>query len=838
MWRGLVWRRPDADNDAMNSKLLIALLTLVGAGSTFAQQPKARIEIHADRPTKPVSRLLTGACIEDVNHEIYGGLYSQMVFGESFQEPPPLPRLKSFRVLGGRWQVRQGELHFSGDLGDKIVSELPAFKDGEVGVEVYVPDRNFTNAGLIVRVDHAKAGADNWDGYEIALNAKDQTMFLGRHQQNFRALKTARCEVPIGQWVSLLVKLDRSLVEVSVNGKNVLRYDDGGAAMLAGGVGLRQWQRQARYRNLWVKTGGQVRKLQFETISNEPPNVSGMWRPDLIGAAKGAFALETNRPFVGRQSQRIAFIEGTGRIGVENQGLNRWGMYFAEGKSYQGIVWARAEKPTNLFITLESRDGSRQLAEQHLPVKPGEWQRLNFTLTPNSTSSGRLALTLREPGSILLGYVFLQPGEWGRFKGLPVRRDVAEAMIDQGITVLRYGGSMINHAEYRWKNMIGPRDRRPPHRGTWYPYSSNGWGIPDFMNFCEAAGFEYIPAFNMDEAPQDMADFIRYAKSPADSQWGQRRAADDRMQPYKLHFIELGNEERIDENYFKKFKPLAEAIWKNDPNVILVVGDFDYREPIRDPFNFRGSASGITTLKTHQQILQLARQHNREVWFDVHVGTEGPRPDSTLVGALSLIDALEKIAGGAHFKVTVFELNANNHTMRRALANALAIQAIERDGRIGIVSSANGLQPDGQNDNGWNQGLLFLNPSKTWLQPPGCVTQMFSRHYQPRLVECRVTGAKDALDVNATLSRDGKTLLLQAVNPTDQPVSAELVLSGFTPKANEGKVTELSGTLAAANTADHPNAITPRDHKWQPNMNNGAGSYTFPPRSVTMIKWE
>ena len=48
-----------------------------------------------------------------------------------------------------------------------------------------------------------------------------------------------------------------------------------------------------------------------------------------------------------------------------------------------------------------------------------------------------------------------------------------------------------------------------------------------------------------------------------------------------------------------------------------------------------------------------------------------------------VIAKIEKwIADGAKFKVAVFELNANSHGMRRALANALAIQAIERDGRI------------------------------------------------------------------------------------------------------------------------------------------------------------
>jgi len=63
----------------------------------------------------------------------------------------------------------------------------------------------------------------------------------------------------------------------------------------------------------------------------------------------------------------------------------------------------------------------------------------------------------------------------------------------------------------------GPRTRRPPYAGTWYPHASNGWGIPDFMAFCEAAGFEYVPAFNIDESPRDMADFIEYAQGSSDS---------------------------------------------------------------------------------------------------------------------------------------------------------------------------------------------------------------------------------------------------------------------------------------------------------------------------------
>ena len=126
----------------------------------------------------------------------------------------------------------------------------------------------------------------------------------------------------------------------------------------------------------------------------------------------------------------------------------------------------------------------------------------------------------------------------------------------------------------------------------------------------------------------------------------------------------------------------------------------------------------------------------------------------------------------------MFEFNAGNHAIRRALANAWRSRRSSATGGIPVVGSANCLQPDGQNDNGWDQGLLFLNPSQVWLQPPGHVTRMFARHYQPRLVQCKVTDATDTLDVNATLSQDGKTLVLQAVNPRTGPCRPKLSYPG------------------------------------------------------------
>jgi alpha-L-arabinofuranosidase len=806
-------------------------LTFLAASDLHGEE----IKVDASKVLGRVSRHLTGACIEDVNHEIYGGLYSQMVFGESFPEPVPPPTIIGFTALGGSWQVKDGVVRIQATDGPKLVSDHAAFTDGAVGVEVQFADRKGGNAGLIVRVDKAGIGADNFIGYEVALNPQRQRLLLARHRNNFEPIKDVPCEVAVGRWIPLEVKLSGSVVDILVGSKSLLRHDDGKQVLLAGKVALRAWQREASYRNLWVKTGPKAKPLPFEPA---PPKaqVSGMWRAVKRGTAKGSYALVSLAPFTGSQSQQVTFLAGEGEWGVENQGLNRWGMNFVKGRDYEGYVWVRAEKPATLVAALESRDGSLRYGETALKVAGKDWQRLSFSLTPNASDrAGRFTLSLKKPGSVVLGHAFLQPGEWGRFKGLPVRRDVAEGLIAQGVTVLRYGGSMINHPEYRWKKMIGPRDRRPPYRGTWYPHSSNGWGILDFLNFCDAAGFLGIPALNMDETPQDLADFIEYVNGPATSKWGARRAADGHPKPYQLRYLQLGNEERVDENYFKKFQALAKAVWARDSKIILVVGDWGYREPIRDPFNCR-NYSGITTLAAHQKILQLARKHDREVWFDVHVDTEGPRPN--FGGTFSFLDALEKLAEGAKHRVVIFEFNAGNHSLRRALANAAAINLVERDGRIPIATSANCLQPDKQNDNGWNQGLLFLDPSQVWLQPPGHVTQMYSQSYLPKLVQCQVTGGKDTLDASAKRSDDGRTLVLQVVNPTGKAILTQIHLAGFVPQKPVAQVTELSGTLDARNTASHPNAIVPQSRPWKHAFKNGNTSYTFPPYSVTVLRWE
>ncbi|MBU6400877.1 MAG: hypothetical protein KGS61_11205 [Verrucomicrobia bacterium] len=816
------------------SLILIGLLCASAGGAQ-----EARLTVHADQVRHRLSRFLTGACLEDVNHECYGGLYSQMIFGESFQEPARALPPAGFQSFGGVWKVQGDELLADGGQGPKLIRQAPVFATGMVGVDMWLADRQAGNGGLIVRVRHAGNGADRFDGVEISLDANRSVLVLGRHRQDWKPLREVPCPVPTNRWINLVVKLEPQAIEVAVDGRTLLRFQDQEVPLASGRVGLRPWRRPVRYRNLWFATNGVVHPLPFVSPVEEESGVSGMWRAVRRGSAVGQYALAMHDVFVGRQSQQLSFISGEGEIGVANQGLNRWGMRFVRGKPYTGAVWVRTELATRIEVALEAGDGSAVYARQSLFLRGGSWQRLGFKLTPRqSDSRGRFVIALREPASVALGYASLEPGPWGRFKNLPVRRDIADALVRQGLTVLRYGGSMVNTPEYRWKNMIGPRDRRPPYQGTWYPYSSNGWGILDFLNFCEAAHFLGVPAFNMDETPGDMADFVEYVNGPPDSAWGRRRVADGHSRPYHLRYLELGNEEAVNGEYVRRFKPIMEAIWAKDPDIIPVVGDFAYARPIKDPYQFTG-APLIHSLAAHRQILELARQSGHPVWFDVHIGTDSPRDGQGLGGLPSFAAALGMIAPGASYKVVVFEFNAGHHDQGRALGNARAINELERIGpRVALACSANCLQPDGQNDNGWDQGLLFFNPTMVWAQPPYYVTQMASRNYLPLDVAAEVSSPGKVLDVTATRSEDRRKLALQVVNLEGRAVSTRIELDGFAPRRATGQVTELEGPLRRVNTAEHPDQITSHVHPWRHQFKAGIGYYTFPPYSYTILRFE
>ena len=72
-------------------KIPLAALCAAMAAACAGGATDATITVDASKVEGSVTPWLYGACIEDVNHEIYGGLYDQRIFGESFEEPVPNP---------------------------------------------------------------------------------------------------------------------------------------------------------------------------------------------------------------------------------------------------------------------------------------------------------------------------------------------------------------------------------------------------------------------------------------------------------------------------------------------------------------------------------------------------------------------------------------------------------------------------------------------------------------------------------------------------------------------------------------------------------------------------
>src|SRR5467141_4138660 len=133
----------------MRSFPAMTVLILVVRLTALSRADEATIHVDVRGAGRPVSKYLTGACIEDVNHEIYGGIYSQMIFGESFAEPPRTTPVKGFVSPDGVWKVKDGVVEGEGGAGPKLVCGVAPFVSGEAGVEVFFDGDAGGNVGLI-----------------------------------------------------------------------------------------------------------------------------------------------------------------------------------------------------------------------------------------------------------------------------------------------------------------------------------------------------------------------------------------------------------------------------------------------------------------------------------------------------------------------------------------------------------------------------------------------------------------------------------------------------------------------------------------------------------------
>jgi alpha-L-arabinofuranosidase len=503
--------------------------------------------------------------------------------------------------------------------------------------------------------------------------------------------------------------------------------------------------------------------------------------------------------------------------GVSNRGLNRWGIATRSGLAMEGRVALRGDVG-DATVALQTADGTLTYASQRLPVS-ADWRRVSFRLVPRATDpNARFAVLFDRKGTLWVDQATLLDGD--RFHGLPVRGDIARALVDERLTILRYGGTMVNVPAYRWKSMIGDPDRRPPYAGNWYPYSTNAFGIFDFLRLCEAAGCAAAFAINAEETPEDAADLADYLTAPTTTYWGGRRAADGHPVPYHPEFIEIGNEEAIGEtnhanlaHYAERFRLLEKAIHGRNPALGLVC-----------------AAWWAPESPDMQTVFDAV--DGKAVAWDFHFWSDDANAGEGIDGALTRAERLFKTWNPkTNLKVVVFEENGNRHDLQRALGHATTLNATRRHGHFVLADcAANCLQPWHQNDNGWDQGQIFFTPDHVWRMPPADATWMLSVDRLPLRVEAQVLGD---LDVLASRSEDGKTIVLTVVNSTDRASPTAISLGGFHARAV--RVRTLSGELTAVNAPDGPALVSPREERMD--VRRVGLEFTFPAHSLTSLRY-
>ena len=738
------------------------------------------LTIQPDRIVGPITPYLYGTGMEDVNHEIYGGLYDQMLFGESFEEGAPSSvDIKDFEMYDARWHRQGDEVYVRGVKTAKLIySKQDKVAAAEVDVMYNELQCDGNAAGLLLSVSDCRDGADSFRGYEVSLHGSGRYIIVGRHDNNFQLLSRLPVNYEATQWHRLQAKVDGGRISVSLDGKSVGSYTDANP-LPQGRSGLRTYEANASFRNLSIAANdGTTAGIAFRAPEgvNE---VSAMWIP----LGDGQFWL-TQDARHGHQAQCIQG-EGNGRLGIRNMGLNRWGIAVQKGHRLEGHVYLKAlptktalGKGTRIYVALLSSDGTTEYARQELPRINRKWQCYDFTLTPDKDDAeASFAIYMEGPGCLAVDQAELMHTASDRFQGQPIRQDLAERFREQGVTFMRYGGSMVNAPGYTYAHMQGERDSRAPYRGHWYRQSTNGFGIREFVDFAEAEGCELSFAINIEERPEVAAQMVRDLRG-------------------RVKYIEIGNEEvliasdRDDlyQHYVERFLLLREAMLKEDPSLQFICSAWWRPESPAVERTFR------------------ALDGKADFW-DYHPWVDDYRSAMKVEGELRRMQQLfRQWNPSTQMRCAILEENGNSHGMRRALCHAIVQNAVRRMGHFVLTTCpANALEPYHQNDNGWNQGQIFFTPSQSWGMPPFYVQQMSARHHQPYLVESSLRGHNPMLDITATCSEDGKAIVLHIVNISS--TAQTLRLAGCTGTAT---VTTIFGEENAENTPQHPDRISPR----------------------------
>jgi alpha-N-arabinofuranosidase len=532
----------------------------------------------------------------------------------------------------------------------------------------------------------------------------------------------------------------------------------------------------------------------------------------------------------------------SGRAGIANDGY--WGIPVKPNTKYRASFYARAAGDFKglIRVAIESDDGATTFAEAKVAHVGPEWKSHTVTLKTGDvvpTAKARLVLSIDQPGTVWFDLVSLFPPTFhNRHNGN--RIDIMQILADMKPSFLRFpGGNYVEGdtlaSRFDWKKTIGPLTQRPGHACCWGYRSSDGFGLLEFLEWCEDLKMEPLLAVyagynlkgaHIDPGPalqpyvQDALDEIEYVTGDTSTKWGAERAKDGHRAPFKLECVEIGNEDWFDRSgsYDGRFAQFYDAIKAKYPNLkcISTVGTehaadqrVHSRKPdIIDEHYYSAAATFDEDSPTHWDKYD---RNGPEIFVGEWAAYEDTKPWERPSRKLP-----------------------PTPTLKAGLADAAWMAAMERHSDLVVMQCYAPLfvnvNPGARQ---WRPDLIGYDALNVYGSPSYYAIQMFSRNHGDTILKTSV--ANTPLHYSATKDAGTGAIYIKIVNTESTPKPVEITLNGAGALASNATAITLSApSTGDSNSIDNPKHVVPVTTS-VPDI-KPTFTYTFAPYSITILR--
>lgn len=561
----------------------------------------------------------------------------------------------------------------------------------------------------------------------------------------------------------------------------------------------------------------------------------------------GSMSLDTTQPLNDAlaTSLKLEVSKASKRqsAGIANDGF--WGIPVRPKTTYRASFYAKAGSGFTgpLTVAIVGNSNGTVYASAQVRRISDQWQKYEVTLTTKNVApskDNRLVITAGIPGTIWFNLVSLFPPTYNN-RPNGNRPDIMQLLADMKPAFLRFpGGNYLEGntiaTRFDWKKTIGDISQRPGHRcDAWGYWSSDGMGLLEFLEWCEDLKMQPVvgvyngyslrnssvpPGPDLQPYVQDALDEIEYVTGSANTKWGAQRAKDGHPAPFKLEYVEVGNEDR-GATYDPRFTQFYDAIKAKNPTLkVIATTRVQSRKPdVLDEHFYRTS-------------MQMQSDANHYDNYD----RNGPK---IFVGEWATREG------------------APTPNMNAALGDAAWMTGMERNSDHVIMSCYAPLfvnvNPGGMQ---WRTDLIGYDTLTSYGSPAYYAQKMFNlnhgdtvlataseniptREWQPPAG--RGGGAPPGprqvptLFFNATRDSKNGTIYLKVVNSAGTPQSVQVETSGLSSIESKGQTVAMSASSPDdTNSITEPAKIVPVTTKVEGLSKNF--KYTFPAYSITILQ--